>query len=86
MKIIEEPLPICTEPDWTMQIENTKECYNFTIDEDENPQDINIPEFEGSHTVVGPPLECPEVTAKLRSKEINIELEAELKLASIRDY
>jgi hypothetical protein len=86
LKIAEDPLPIYTHPDWTAQIENAKECYNFTIEEDENPRDINILESEGSSAVVGPPLECLEVTAKLRIKKINIESEAELKLASIGDY
>ena len=59
MKIVEDPLPICIQPDWIAQIENAIECYNFTIDEDDDPRNINIPEFEGSRAVVGPTLECP---------------------------
>ena len=59
MKIVEDPSPICMQLDWTAQIENAKECYNFTIDEDDNPRDINISESEGSCAVAGPTLECP---------------------------
>ena len=40
LKIAEDPLPICTQLDWTTQVENARECYNFTIDEDENPRNI----------------------------------------------
>ena len=86
MKIEEDPLPICTQLDWTTHIENTRECYNFTIDEDENPRDINIPKYEGSRAVVQPPLDFPEVTTKIRIKKINIRSEAEPKLSSIGDY
>ena len=62
MKIVEDPSPIWIHLDWTTQIENARECYNFTIDEDDNPRNINISESEGSHAVVGPTLECPEIT------------------------
>ena len=69
-----------------MGLENARECYNFTIDGDDNPRNINISESEGSRAVVGPLLECPEVTMKLRIKKINIRSEAKPKLASIGDY
>ena len=42
MKIVEDPSSICTLLDWTTYIENARECYNFTIDEDDNPRNINI--------------------------------------------
>ena len=86
LKIVEDPLPICTQLDWTAQVENERECYNFTIDEDENPRNINISKSEGTCAVVDPPLECPEITAKLKIKKVNIGLEANLKLSSIGDY
>ena len=86
MKIVEDPLPICTQPDWTTQIENAKECYNFTIDEDDDPRNINIPESEGSHAVVGPTLECPQITEKLKIKKVNIGTEETPKIASIGNY
>ena len=40
LKIVEDPLPISTQLDWTMHIENVRECYNFIIDDDENPRNI----------------------------------------------
>ena len=54
LKIAEDPLPISTQIDWTTQIENARECYNFTIDKDDDPRNINIPEYEGSRVVAGP--------------------------------
>ena len=53
---------------------------------DENPRNINIPKSEGSCVVVRPPLECPEITGKLKIKKVNIGSEATPKLASIGDY
>ena len=72
MKIAKDPLPIHTQPDWTVQIENARECYNFTIDEDDDPRNINIPESEGSRVVAGPILECPKITEKLKIKKVDI--------------
>ena len=86
MKIAEDPLPIGTQLDWIVRVENARECYNFTIDEDENPRNINIPESEGTRIVAGPPLECLEITTKLKIKKVNIGSEVNLKLASIGDY
>ena len=40
-------LPVYTQPDWAIQLEQALECYNFAEepgDEDENPHSINIPE------------------------------------------
>ena len=69
-----------------MQTENATECYNFTIDEDDDPRNINIPESKGSHTVVGPTLECPEIIEKLKIKKVNIGIEETPKIASIGNY
>ena len=86
LKIVEDPLPICTQLDWTVQVENDRECYNFTIDEDENLRNIDIPESKGSRVVVGPLLECPEITEKLKINKVNIGSEVEQKIASIGNY
>ena len=86
LKIAEYPLPKCTQLDWTTQVDNAREFYNFTIKEDENPRNINIPVFEGTHAVAKPPLDCPEITAKLKIKKVNIGSEANPKLTSIGDY
>ena len=37
IKITDDPLPISIQIDWTVQEKNAKECYNFTIDEDDDP-------------------------------------------------
>ena len=66
--------------------ENARECYNSTIDEDDDPRNINILGSEGSCTVVGPILECPEITEKLKIKKVNIGTEETLKIASIGNY
>jgi len=86
MKIAEDPLPICAQPDWTAQTENARERYNFTIDEDDDPININISKTEGSCVVVGPALECPEITEKLKIKKVDIGSEETSKIASIGSY
>ena len=86
IKIINNPLPISIQIDWTTQTENAKECYNFTIDENDDPRNINIPESEGSSAVAGPTLECPEITEKLKIKKVNIGIEEMSKIASIGNY
>ena len=86
IKITDDPLPICIQPDWTTQTENARECYNFTIDEDDDPRNINIPESKGSHTVAGPTLQCPEISEKLKIKKVNIGIEETPKIASIGNY
>ena len=47
---------------------------------------MNIPESEGSREVQGPKLEIPEITEKVKTKKINIGIEANPKFASIGDY
>ena len=86
MKIVEDPLPIFIQPDWTTQTENARECYLFTIDEDDDPRNINIPESKGSHAVVGPTLECPKIIEKLKIKKVNIGTKETPKIASTRNY
>ena len=86
MKIAEDPSPICTHPDWTTQIKNARECYNFTIDEDDDPRNINISESKGSRTVAGPTLECLEITEKLKIKKVNIGTEETPQITSIGNY
>ena len=86
MKIAEGPLPICIQQDWTTQTENAREYYNFTIDEDDDSRNINIPESEGSHAVARPTLECPKITEKLKIKKVNIGTEETSKIASIGNY
>ena len=75
IKIADDPLPISIQTNWTAQTKNARECYNFTIDEDDDPRNINILEFEGSRTVAGPTLDCPEITEKLKIKKVNILIE-----------
>ena len=38
------PLPLFNQSDWEAQLENAVECYNLVVDEEENPQNMNIPE------------------------------------------
>ena len=86
IRIAHDPLPISIQIDWKTQVENAKECYNFSIEEDDDPQNINIPKFERSCAVVGPTLDCPEITEKLKIKKVNIGTEETSKIASIGKY
>ena len=67
-------------------MENAKECYNFSIEEDDDPWNIDIPESEGSSIVAGPALDFPEITEKLKIKKVNIGIEEMSKIASIGNY
>jgi len=42
-------------PNWSTHLNNALECYNETIEEDdEDPRNINILEAEGHYEVEGP--------------------------------
>jgi len=63
------------------------ESYNVTAGgEDEDPRNINILEAEGHHEVEGPQIENSDITAPLKTKQVNIGTEAEPKFAKIGDY
>ena len=55
------------QPDWSTQLCHALECYNITVEvEDEDPRNINIPEAEGHCEVEGPQIENPNITAPLK--------------------
>lgn len=54
--------------------------------EDDDPHNINILESEDSLNVQGPVLEIPKIKEKLKTKKINIGIEANPKMALIGDY
>ena len=63
------------------------ECYNMTTKgEDEDPRNINIPKIEGHHKVEGSQIENPDITATLKTRQVNIGTEAESKFTNIGDY
>ena len=63
------------------------ECYNvITEEEDEDLRNINILETEGHHKIEGTQIENPYITAPLKTKQVNVGTNAELKFAKIRDY
>jgi len=55
-------------------------------EEDEDPHKINILETKGHHEVKGSPVENPNRTTSLKTKQINISMKAELKFMNIGDY
>ena len=85
-RIQQDPLDLM-QPEWATQLSRMLECYNVTIEEeDEDPQKINIPETEGHHEVQGPQIEKPNITALVRTKQVNIGTKAEPKFTNIGDY
>ena len=40
------PSSIVNQLDWAVQMETAMECYNFTIGDDDDPHNVNIPESE----------------------------------------
>lgn len=86
-KVFEDgSLPLYNQPDWEAQLENALECYNLTIDEEEEPHNVNIPESKGSREVQVLKLEIPEIIEKVKIKKIYIGTEVDPKFASIGDY
>lgn len=72
---------------WSPHLSHALECYNVQVEEDDgDPSNINIPENEGCRKVRGPSIEDPNITALLKTKEVNIGIDAELKYATLRDY
>ena len=88
MKIFDDgPFPLDNQPKWVVQLESALECYKLEEEkEDDEPNHTNIPESEGSREVQGSKLQLPKITSKLKTKKVNIETEAEPKLAAIGDY
>jgi len=55
-------------------------------EEDEDLQNINIPEIEGHCKVKGSQIENLDITTPLKTKQINIGMEAEPKFVKIQDH
>lgn len=85
-KIPQEPWEV-VQPVWSPQLSHALECYNVQVeDDDDYPQNINIPETEGSRKVRGPSIEDLDITAPLKTKHVNIGIDAKLKYAMLGDY
>ena len=80
------PSPPTSQLDWVAHMENVMECYNFAIEEDDDPRNVNIQESEGSRDVHGPVIDIPEVTEKVKIKKVNIGTDANPKMVSIGHY
>jgi hypothetical protein len=61
-------------------------CYNINADEDDDPRNVNISEFEGQRDIEGPEIELPVVGQPIKIKKVSIGIEQEPKLANIGDY
>lgn len=73
--------------DWTTELSHALECYNITMEEeDEDPRKIDIPETVGHCEVEGLQLENFDITEPLRTRQVNIGMEAEPKFAKIGNY
>jgi len=73
--------------DQSTQLRNVLECYNVTIEEeDDDLRNINIPKAEGHREVEGPQIDNLDITVLLKTKQINIGTDVELKFSKIGDY
>ena len=81
-------LPIFETPKWKVALEQALECYNLAEEgeEDENPHNINILEFEGTRNVQGLKLKVHDVVKLVKIKKVNISTKEEPKFMSIEDY
>ncbi len=83
-RVLQHPLDLI-QLDWTTQLCHILECYNvIDEEEDEDPRNINIPET-GHCEVQGLQIENPYIIAPLKSIQVNIRIEAELRLVMLGD-
>lgn len=63
------------------------ECYNVTVEEeDKDTRKIDIPETEDQGEVQRPQIENPDITMPVKTKQVNIGIEAKTNFTNIRDY
>ena len=55
-------------------------------EEEDDPQNINIPEAEGQHEVEGLRVENPEIPEPLKTRQVNMGSEVEPKFVKIGEY
>lgn len=73
--------------DWLWQLSQALACYNVQVEKDEyDPCNINVPESKGSREVCGLEIEDLDITVPLKTKQVNIRTEEELKYAMLGDY
>jgi hypothetical protein len=61
-------------------------CYNINVDEDDDPQNVNISETEGQRDIEGPRVELPFVGKPIKINKVNIGTEQAPKLENVGDY
>ena len=61
-----------TQPNWSTQLRHALECYNVTVEEEDDPQNITIPETEGQHEVEGSKVANLDISEPLRTQQVNI--------------
>lgn len=82
----EEPVA-WVQPNWSKQLCHALECYNVVMEEGEkDPRKINIHEFEGECEVEEAKAEIPDISNRLKNKQVNIGSEAQPKFAKVSDY
>lgn len=85
-RILQDPL-VLVLPDWSAQLRHALECYNVTTKgEDDDLRNINILEAEGHRKVKGPQIENLDITTPLKTRQVNINTEAEPTFVKIGDY
>jgi len=85
-RTLKEPVK-WTQPDWSTQLHHVLECYNVTIEEEEDdPQNITILKTEGHREVEGPKVVNTDVSKPLKTQQVNIGSEEEPKFEKIGDY
>ena len=62
------------------------DCYNLIVEENKDPQNIDIKELEGHHEVNGPKIEMPNIMKSLKMRNLYIWSNVKLKYATIGYY
>ena len=82
-----KPKVECALPTWDVKMKDIVNCWNFWVeDNEEDPRNITILEYEEHRPVFGPFIESLYVTKPMNIRQVNIGSKEQLKWAKIGDY
>lgn len=85
-KIPQEPIELI-QPEWATQLSCALECYNInTKEDDEDSGKVNLTETKGYHKVQGSLIEDPDITTPVKTRQLNIGMEAKPRYAMLGNY
>jgi hypothetical protein len=60
------------EDEWTAPLQKLQGFYNINVDEDDDPRNVNIAEYEGQRDIEGPGVELHFIRQSIKINKVNI--------------